>query len=398
MPKMDAPRPLTVLVVGANGYLGSAVCRAFLRAAGSPAFFFRVYGLVRRESTASSLAADEVVPIVGSISDPESLTRTVLAHSPTWDVIVICTEPSKLDPVSEGQHWRDLLTLVQGLAKSSVSATQGGPVRPMVLWSSGCKDYGTTKLHGDPELQPHTETSPLVPHPLVRERMEGALRMLEVAESDDGRAGFDAAVVRATPLFGYSGSYYAAGFDYVEEHVAAMREGDEKVLKLPAPEGTILHGVHVDDCGDAYVALAQTAIFGNGPGPGLSGPSNGTAKTGRAAIAGQAFNISGRRYETLKEFASALAREYGFTDGVRFDVPAEELPGALGSRNTGLVFGYSQWVGSDKIRAVTGWGDRRPLFHENVGVFRLAYNAAKEGGSDNIAKTMRRLAGNWADL
>ncbi|PNY29657.1 NAD(P)-binding domain protein [Tolypocladium capitatum] len=384
------PRPITVLVVGANGYLGSAVCRAFLRAAGS-AFFFRVYGLVRRESTALALAADEVVPIVGSISDPESVTRTVLAQSPIWDVIVICTEPSKLDLVSEEQHWHDLLLLVQGLAKSSASS-KGGPVRPMVLWSSGCKDYGTTKVHNDPELQPHTEKSPLVPHPLVRGRLDGALRALEAAHKDGGKAGFDAAIVRPTPLFGYSGSYYGAAFDYMNEYVTAMRECDEKILKIPSPEGTIMHGIHIDDCGDAYVALAQAAIFGNSPDPGLS---NGKTTAGRAAIVGQAFNISGRRYETLNEVGSALAREYGFTSGVRFHVPTEELPGALSSQNTDLVFGYSQWVSSDKIRAVTGWSDRRPLFHENVGVFRLAYNAAEQGGNDNIAKTRRRMAGHW---
>lgn len=395
-----ASKPLPVLVIGANGYLGSAVCRAFLRSAGSSPFFFRVYGLVRRDSAAQSLAADEIIPIVGSLSDPDALASRILSESPTWHAIVVCTEPSKLDSAAEEKHWNDVLALVHRLAKSSSSDqnnnNNNNPVRPIVLWSSGCKDYGTTGRHGDPDLQPHTESSPLVPHPLVKGRMDGAMRALDLSQRDGGAAGFDAAIVRATPVFGYSGSYHGAVFDFMDAYVAATAspssssaEGRPKshssssnnVLKIPAHPGTIMHGVHVDDCGDAYVALAKTAMFGTA-----------------SAVAGQVFNISSRRYETLRDIAAALAEEYGFAGGVELDAAPKSLPGDLGSRNLGLVFGYSQWVASDKIRAVTGWTDKRPLFHENIRAFRLAYQAARARGHDNIAKTRERMAGNWGDF
>lgn len=394
-PPSGPSQPLTVLVVGANGYLGSAVCRAFLRSAGPSPFFFRVFGLVRRESTALALAADEIVPIVGSVDDPDALSRKVLSHSPTWDVIVVCTEPSKLDPASEDQHWRDILSLVETLAESSASASssQQRPVRPMVLWSSGCKDYGFTALHGDADLQPHTEESPLVPHPLVRGRMDGAMRAL--AASQNG-GGFDVAVVRATPVYGYSGSYMGATFDYVDAYVAALSDKDDKVLKIPSHEGTIMHGCHVDDCGDGYVALAKTALFG-GKSPWTTSHWNGSGTVDRKAIAGQQFNISSRRYETLREIGTALAKEYGLSGGAVFGVSPQDLPGTLSNQDMALVFGYSQWVSSDKIRAVTGWSDNRPLFHENIGALRCAYNAAKERGSENIIKTRQRMGGNWGD-
>lgn len=42
-----------------------------------------------------------------------------------------------------------------------------------------------------------------------------------------------------------------------------------------------------------------------------------------------------------------------------------------------LGFGYSQWVSSEKIRALTGWSDRRMLFGENISVYRKAYETAK---------------------
>lgn len=396
----SSPQPLTVLIIGANGYLGSAISRAFLRAANLPQCFFQVYGLVRRASTARALAIEEVIPIVGSLSDTGSVSQAILSHSRTWDVIVICTEPSKSDPFVEAQHWHDVLALVQKLAEASTSAPIGKAVHPLVLWSSGCKDYGTTKLHGDPDLKQHTETSPLNPHEVVRCRTEGALRALEVAGKSKGRAAFDVVVVRATPVFGYSGSYYGAGFEYAAAFLAALDSGKNngntaKVLKFTADADTIMHGVHVDDCADGYVALARMALCQVDNLDDKSG--NSTQERGRAAIAGEVFNISGRRYETLKEVGAALAAEYGFTGGAQFRVSVDNMSESIDVQSSELVFGYSQWVGSEKIRALTGWSDKRPLFSENMHAYRLAYEAARDVGSENVEKIRQRMAGNWGE-
>jgi nucleoside-diphosphate-sugar epimerase len=370
-------------VVGANGYLGSAICNAFLRAHQQP---FRVYGLVRRAAAARALAAAEVIPIVGSLSDDrDTLPATILSrHSRAWDVIVTCTEPahSADDPASTARHWDDVLHLVRTLA--SASAAEG--VRPLVLWSSGCKDYGMTGLHGvTPNLAPHTEDSPVGDvHPLIRGRTEAALRALDEAGRPGG-ADCDVAVVRATPVFGYSGSYYGAGFDYAAAFGAAVGDVKDPILKFTAHKGTVIHGVHVDDCAEGYVALATTALFGSSEGH------------DRIAVAGQIFNISGRRYETLEEVGRALAEEYGFTGGTEFGVTPEALPEAVAGRNVDLLFGWSQWVASDKIRRVTGWTDRRPLFSENLHVYRLAYDAAVEAGSEDVGKVRKRMGGNWSE-
>ncbi|KAK1977277.1 hypothetical protein LZ30DRAFT_548100, partial [Colletotrichum cereale] len=224
-------QPLSVLVIGANGFLGLAICRAFLRAA-APATLdypganptlcpFRVYGLVRRSSAAHELSVNEVVPIVGDIADTERTLRDILSRSPRWDVIVTCTEPTKTDPVAEAEHWNALLHLVVGLAEASnqgAAAADSSPEarRPYVLWSSGCKDYGTTRLDGDPELRPHSEASPLDAPTPIRGRTDAALKALELAENSRGRgsSGFDVAILRATPVYGYSGSYFGAAFEY----------------------------------------------------------------------------------------------------------------------------------------------------------------------------------------
>ncbi|KAJ3564259.1 hypothetical protein NPX13_g7903 [Xylaria arbuscula] len=56
------PPPKTVLVTGANGFIGYAVSRAFVRAG------WCVYGLTRRADTVDSLLAEEITPVIGSIS------------------------------------------------------------------------------------------------------------------------------------------------------------------------------------------------------------------------------------------------------------------------------------------------------------------------------------------
>lgn len=366
----SSPQPLSVLVIGANGYLGSAICSAFLRAS-TPSRFFRVYGLVRREATARALALAEVMPIVGSLSERDALRATVQSRSKAWDVIVTCTEPSRAD---EAKHWDDLVALIQELA--SASASRG--VKPLVLASSGCKDYGMTGVDGDRDLAPHTESTPLQTHPIIRGRMDAALRALDVAA---GTGVFDAAVVRATPVFGYSGSYYGAAFEYAAAFASAG--GGNRTLDFTTDKATIMHGLHIDDCGDGYVALATTFLWGG--------------EEGKRAIAGEVFNISGRRYETLEEVGTALAREYGFDGGARFGVAAAELPSSVSGHNCDLVFGWSQWVSSDKIRRATGWSDKRPLFSENIDVYRIAFEAAAQAGADDVEKARRRMAGNWGD-
>jgi len=376
-------RALTVLVVGASGYLGAGVCNAFVRATGSlpGSREFRVYGLVRRAAAARALAVAEVIPVVASLDDRDATRDTLLGHSPVWDVIVTCTEPPRSE--TENQHWDDVLALVQGLSASSVALG----TRTMVLWSSGCKDYGMTALHGAEGAAPHTEESPLEKHHLIDGRIAAALRALEVSAADGGAGGFDVAILRSTPICGYIGSYYGGVFDYTATFAAATPPSKEpRVLKFTANADTILHGVHLDDCAGAYLAVASAALFG-GDDP----------KHGRPAVAGQVFNISGKRYETLREIGSALAAEYGFDGGAQFGVTAEELPEAASNPTIGLVLGWSQWVSSDKIRSLLGWSDRRLLFVENLHVYRLGWEAAAKGGSSNVDQVRKRLGGNWGE-
>ncbi|KAI2616165.1 NAD(P)-binding protein [Hypomontagnella submonticulosa] len=342
MASSTTPSRKTVLVTGANGYIGFAVCRAFNRAG------WRTYGLVRRVEAASALIAEEIIPIIGSISKDATWVEDLHQHTKTVDVVVSCTEQFPF-----AAHYEAIAILIRKLAE--ISNKHG--VRPLVLASSGCKDYGTTGLHGSPGLAPHTEDSPLHPMDLLSERCFSSLRIFEHKDL------FDAAVIRPTPVFGYDSSYYGMVF----ELAAAAAKTKERSFKLAMDFNTITHGCHIDDCGEAYLALAEHAD--------------------RSAITGQCFNISAARYDTLAAVAKAMEVEYGLTGGV-VQVSAEDPTVPF----LDMVLGYSQWVDSTKIRKLTGWSDKRMLLSENLHVYRMAYEEAAKRGHEGVLKVKERIA------
>ncbi|KAI2605583.1 NAD(P)-binding protein [Hypoxylon sp. NC1633] len=337
------PARKTAFVTGANGYVGSAVCRVFVRAG------WRVFGLVRRAESANVLRGEEVIPIIGSISKDATFLQDLYTHTKTIDIAVSCTEQ-----IPFGEHFEAVITLLRKLAETS---NQNG-VRPLVLTSSGCKDYGTTGFHGSLGLAPHTEDSPLHPKLMLQERTYRTLDIFEHADL------FDATLIRPTPVFGYDSSYYGFAFE-LAAHAAATKEG---ALKLPYDFNTIIHSCHIDDCAEAYLALA--------------------AHPDRAAVSGQCFNISAHKYDTLGSLAKALEAEYDLRGGV---VPGSFIEETVPFLE--LVLGYSQWVDSTKIRQLTGWTDKRMLLSENMHAYRMAYEEAARRGHEGVLRVKERIGG-----
>lgn len=237
-------------------------------------------------------------------------------------------------------------------------------VRPLVLWYSGCKDYGTTLYHGDARLAPHTEEAPLNAPDVLRERTKNCPKV------SDHKDLFDAVVVRPTCVFGYcSSSYYGPILDYA----ASEKAKGIDALTIPGNPNSIMLATHVDDCAEAYLSLAEFSDT--------------------AALANSLFNISSYRYETLSEIADALAIEYGFNNGTQF-VPISEAEPSF-PKALYFVFSFNQWVGSEKIRKRSGWKDRRQLFSQNLHDHRLAYGRFKEGGHGNFISMQKRMGGNF---
>lgn len=131
------------------------------------------------------------------------------------------------------------------------------------------------------------------------------------------------------------------------------------MLEISENPKTILHALHVDDCGEAYEQLA-------------SYPDRGKLK-------GREYNISSYRYETLEEIAQALVKEYDIPGGVKF-VTADPTAKAPYDNVDRMLLGFSQWTGSERLRADIGWRDKRALFSRALHQYRLAYEAAVASG------------------
>ncbi|RDW65703.1 NAD-dependent epimerase/dehydratase family protein [Aspergillus mulundensis] len=328
-----------VLVTGANGYIGNAVARAFTRAG------WLTYGLVRSESAARSLELEEIFPVLGQIDDLDSHTSIQSQLPQTLNAIVSTTE----NLTDYTTHHKNTITLLRTLALSS----SANGVKPLVILSSGCKDYGMGPHYdGAQDLKPHTEESPLNPPDLLRNRTTMSLEVLKNTDA------FAPVLVRPTNVYGRSASYYRGFFE-----VASLAQRLNLPLQIPVPANSVCHALHVDDCADAYVALA--------------------AHPRRAEI----FNISAREYETVGKIAEALVGEYGLA-GVEY-VDAAHV-GAVGKAWPPALIDFPQWTGSEKIRRVTRWRDVRVPFCEGVGVYRRAYERAVDAGHENIRKMVER--------
>ncbi|RYP71791.1 hypothetical protein DL771_004603 [Monosporascus sp. 5C6A] len=337
------------------GYIGSAVARAFVRAG------WNVYGLIRRPEAASQLLKDEITPIIGTLPSPGASSDSpdlaflsaLYSRTNTLDVIVGCTEHVQ----DFSTHYAQVVALFRALATTS----NANGIRPLVLWTSGSKDYGYSPVEGTPGLAPHTEESPLEAPPFVRPRTISSLKIFDKENAEL----FDAVVLRPPNVYGYSSSYYGIIFEWAEMVASSVKEAKgQDGYELAIDPRTVLSAMHVDDCGEGYVALAE--------------------HPDRTQIVGQAFNLGPHSYETTEKLLKALAKEYDIPGGFKFTDTEQAKKNASGMIVS--LIAWSQWLGSDKIRRVTGWKDKRPLFSENLSVYRRAYECAVKIGHDDLAR------------
>lgn len=340
---MSPPQRQVVLVTGANGYIGSAVARAFVRAG------HYTYGLVRRESSMPELETGEVIPILGSPNNVADWAGDLKMGPP--QVIVSTTEDVRNYEV----HYNEVVAMLRYL--STEQGSTPASIRPLVLFTSGCKDYGRTGLDGSPDLQPSREVNPLSPPPFAQNRARLSNTIFNHVDV------FDPVLLRPTTVYGLTSSYYSDAF--VRAETASQQNTS---LIIPSRKDSIMHGCHVDDCAEAYVCLAE--------------------HPNRSDITGQSFNISASEYETAGDVATAIAKQYGI-DKVLFQ-PEE---GTEDTNFKNMLFAFSQWVSSEKIRKVVGWKDRRPLFQDNVGAYRRAFEANRDQGHESVLRAQQKLQG-----
>ncbi|MBX3529074.1 MAG: NAD-dependent epimerase/dehydratase family protein [Rhizobiaceae bacterium] len=218
---------MKALVIGATGFVGTAVCRQF-RARG-----YETSGLARSEDSAAKLVVAGVSPVRGDVTDLPGLYRLV----GSFDLIVTCVH-----------HMRELeMLLIAAIVDGCLQA--GGERR--FVFTSGTGVLATDSPEGlwSEENWSDDEEAPL-PHPSYR-----ALRMLaEDYVRRASRDGLKTHVIRPGLIWGHGGSSQVpAIFHSVKATGAACYVGRGQNL---------YSNIHVDDLAAAYCPVAERGTAG----------------------------------------------------------------------------------------------------------------------------------------
>jgi len=212
---------MQVLIIGASGYLGSAIASALQRRGHT------VLGTARSDETARKLRETGIEPVSADITMPASL-RTPAEQS---DAVVYAV-----------QYDGDDQLLVEGAALRAIVAALAGSAKPFA-YTSGVWIYGNT---GDRVAD---EDSPLNPTPAAAHRPQLERTVLNGA--NDGARAF---VIRPGDVYGAGGGLPAMWVQSVAEAGAVRYVGDGR-NHWPT--------VHRDDLAELYALALEHAQGGS---------------------------------------------------------------------------------------------------------------------------------------
>lgn len=206
---------MNVLVIGATGYVGTAVDKALVERGHRPV------GTARSDTARNVLKARGTPAVYADAAKPQSLTTAVRAA----DAVVYAVAVTDADP------WN-----VDGNALRTIKKTLAGTEKTFV-YVSGAWVYGAT---GD---TPATESAPLQPPALVARRLELERETLAMT-----KLGVRAFVVRPGIAYGRGGGIAAMFVQSARERGAATIVGDGS-NRWPT--------IHIDDLGTLIVRALE---------------------------------------------------------------------------------------------------------------------------------------------
>lgn len=299
---------MRVFVTGATGFIGSAVAAAFARAG------HETFGLVRSPGKVRLLEAVEVVPVSGTMEEPDAWRPVADGCS----VLVHCA-------VEYSERSWDLHRAVLGALRDAGRDRLGR----VLLATSGVWVYGDT---GEAAVD---ESSALDPPTYVAPRPA-----VDAAVLSWNGGGFRTLLIRPGCVYGGSGSLTAAWFE------SAARSGAARVVGDGANRWAM---VHRDDLADLFVRAAESGL------------------------GGEVLNATDRSRATVNECAAAASRAAG-ADGRIEHVPVEQAVASMGPFATCLAL--DQHVDSRKACHRLGWIPRHGGFVEAATRLHAAWKAS----------------------
>jgi len=261
--------PPKVLVVGAAGYIGEGVAKAFRRAG------YFVYGVIGKrhfDNKKEYFFGLEITPIQGDLSDPAGFAEQIQESA----IIIDAVYNKEASPV-----FFEYVKKVRGHAKETY--------KPLYILTSGIMIYYPGQF--EKSLLPKDET--FEPHPTDAVEMVPKKKFEDLVLSTKE---LRTVVVRPGFVYGGHGGVIWPRFFDVDPKA-------EKLVLTGSPDKR-WSWVHVDDLGDAYVKVAQAG----------------------SVVDYHIFNLAAQDNPTYEELKIASAHAAGWT-GTRDQIVYQEVPG-----------------------------------------------------------------------
>ena len=227
-----------ILVLGATGFIGSALASSLLRSD------HKVYGLARTPAKANQLARLEIIPVLGSVQDSNAYIQLIkTAHI---DVVVDCA--------GANQESAKILSDVKAAGEERLK--QGGAKLGFV-YTSGMFVHGSSPEPCS-DLDPvGTEYAKAKPPRMVAWRPQIERDVL------GARDVLDTVVVRPAMLYGREHAFWSSFFGPVLE---AATRGDGEAVKITLDPTSRPSLVHVDDAAEGFRCAVEKLPLISGTG------------------------------------------------------------------------------------------------------------------------------------
>lgn len=297
---------MNIFITGATGYIGFNTAIALRRAG------HKVWGLCRSVEKVPMLQKNEIIPVIGDMSDPKSY----LSIAENCSVLI--------HTASDAQH--DTVELDKKTVRNLIEAGETGHWPKTFIYTSGCW------VHGNTNGKLVDETTPLNPAKMVAWRTD-VEQMVINAENVKGL------VLRPGCVYGKRGGLTGLWFGPADS-------GEN--FNVPGDGSNHWTMVHVDDLADAYVRLAESGLTG------------------------EIFDISDRSRSSVSDMVHAVAKAAGYNKEINFQSlkVAEKQLGGLAE-----AIALDQHVDGGKARRMLDWQPKYNGFLDDVELFYQAWKA-----------------------
>jgi nucleoside-diphosphate-sugar epimerase len=184
---------VNVLIIGATGYIGQALTQSLVRSGNH-----RVYGLARTIAKGQALIREEVIPVLGSISESTKLLRAI----DEFHINVV------VDVAGAGQESKIVLELLKGIGqnRASAAAAKGIQHYPKLgfIYTSGTWVHGSSNNPVNDLTPVGVSDAPTPPAELVTWRAKLENDILDASDV------LDVMIVRPALVYGRSSGFWSS--------------------------------------------------------------------------------------------------------------------------------------------------------------------------------------------